>query len=100
MYVAESQRLCVHACPSPCWCAKPRNVNVISVFVSVCAQRGVFVFDPPPRPEAQADGQRICTDSSAGDLFDLSAYNTSGSLPAENLGSYLISQGETCTDRG
>lgn len=59
-----------------------------------------FVFDPPPRPEAQADGQRICTNSSARDLFDLSAYNTSGGLPAENLGSYLISQGETCSDRG
>lgn len=51
----------------------------------------VFVFDPPPRQDVQAE---ICIGSSAGDLFDLSTYNTSGGLPAENLGSYLISQGE------
>lgn len=40
------------------------------------------------------DGAEICIGSSAGDPFDLSTYNTSGGLPAENLGRSLISQGE------
>lgn len=54
----------------------------------------VFIFDPLLRQDVQADGAEICIGSSAGDLFDLSTYNTSGGLPAGNLGSYLISQGE------
>lgn len=36
----------------------------------------------------------ICICGSTVDLFDLSTYYTSGGLPAENLGSYLISLGE------
>ena len=73
------------------------NVNVISVCVSVCAHVCVCLW---PSAEAGCAGCRqteICISGSARDLFDLSTYNTSGGLPAENLGRYLISQEERPT---
>lgn len=79
--------VCLHAS------VQLRNVNVISVCGSVCAHVCVCLW---PSAEAGCAGRQaeICIGSSAGDLFDLSTCNTSGGLPAENLGSYLISQGE------
>lgn len=45
--------------------------------------------------------REICMGSSStGELFDLSSFNNSGSLPAENLSSYFICQTEMCKDEG
>lgn len=42
----------------------------------------------------------ICISSSVGNLSDLSTYNASGGLPAENLGSSLSSQEERHAEPG
>lgn len=50
-------------------------------------------FDPSPRQAGKKKFAWVAA-AASGELFDLSSFNTSGGLLAENLSSYFLSQSD------